>query len=262
MAEVKWIKIVTDMFDSDTKIKQFELLPKGDTIIVIWFKLMLLAGKVNDGGAIYITPNKPFSDKALSGELRRPVGIIKQALTIFEEYGMIRREDEFIYLVSWEKHQNTDRLSELREYNRLAKQRSRHNKNVNDNVNDKSMTSQSCQAIEEDKDKEKDISSLSLDACACEKTLVKLTESERSDLLKRITTDELDYYSDVVERCIRDGKSYTKKTHYQAILDMAMADRKKAPNKTKTKNKQSTSDLERKIIESSRKRVSERIERN
>ena len=44
MAEVKWIKIVTDIFD-DEKILLIETLPEADSIIVIWLKLLCLAGK-------------------------------------------------------------------------------------------------------------------------------------------------------------------------------------------------------------------------
>ena len=37
-AEVKWIKIVTDIFNN-RKIKQIETMPDADSILVIWFKL-------------------------------------------------------------------------------------------------------------------------------------------------------------------------------------------------------------------------------
>ena len=58
MAEIKWIKIATNVFDSK-KIKQIETLPDGDTIIVIWFKLLVLAGNINDSGFIYFTKDIP-----------------------------------------------------------------------------------------------------------------------------------------------------------------------------------------------------------
>ena len=47
MADVKWIKITTDIFD-DEKILLIETLPDADAIIVIWFKLLCLAGKQNN----------------------------------------------------------------------------------------------------------------------------------------------------------------------------------------------------------------------
>ena len=45
MGAVKWIKIVTDIFD-DEKMLLIESLPSSDAIIVIWFKLLCLAGKI------------------------------------------------------------------------------------------------------------------------------------------------------------------------------------------------------------------------
>jgi len=42
MGDVKWIKIVTDIFD-DEKIRLIDALPDNDTILVIWFKLLVQA---------------------------------------------------------------------------------------------------------------------------------------------------------------------------------------------------------------------------
>ena len=39
MADVKWIKITTDIFD-DEKMLLIDGLPEHDGIIVIWFKLL------------------------------------------------------------------------------------------------------------------------------------------------------------------------------------------------------------------------------
>ena len=44
MADVKWIKITTDIFD-DEKILLIESLPDAYSIITVWFKLLCLAGK-------------------------------------------------------------------------------------------------------------------------------------------------------------------------------------------------------------------------
>ena len=43
MADVKWIKITTDIFD-DEKILLIESLPDAYAIITCWFKLLCLAG--------------------------------------------------------------------------------------------------------------------------------------------------------------------------------------------------------------------------
>ena len=56
LADVKWIKIVTDIFD-DEKMLLIESLPSADSIIVIWFKLLCLAGKNNNNG-VFIMSDK------------------------------------------------------------------------------------------------------------------------------------------------------------------------------------------------------------
>lgn len=144
MADVKWIKLSSNIFDN-TKIKQIEVLPDGDTIIVIWVKLLCLAGNINDNGFVYLTKEIPYTDQMLATQFNRPLTTVQLALNIFKQYGMIDIIDDILYISNWEKYQNVDRLSEIREYNRLAKQKSRAKQKLlteNKNVNDKSMTSQ------------------------------------------------------------------------------------------------------------------------
>ena len=62
-AEVKWIKIVTDVFDN-RKIRMIESLPDGDALIVIWFKILTLAGQVNEGGQLYLPIRSTMLAKA------------------------------------------------------------------------------------------------------------------------------------------------------------------------------------------------------
>lgn len=261
MAEVEWIKVSTGMFETSRKIKQIELMKNGDGILVIWLKLLLLAGNINDGGAIYITEDKPYDIASLAGELRRPVSLVKQALDVFEGYGMIENDGGIIYLTSWEKYQSAEKLEALREYNREAQRKSRakkKQKSVNDTVNDKSMTSQAnvtgCQDTEEegelDLDSEFQSSVLSCtSAPAREKELSPVKNLERRALMRRylggtlgggvvmmsdeqfnalceeLSHEELEKYLAVVRDCEKQGKHY-KKSHYQAILDMAKKDRR------------------------------------
>lgn len=58
------------------------------------------------------------------------------------------------------------------------------------------------------------------------KGVVMLSDEQIDDLLDRITLDEFDHYVGVVADCELTGRKYRKKTHYQAILEMAMKDRK------------------------------------
>ena len=61
MTEVKWIKIVTDIFD-DEKILIIESMPEADAMIVIWFKLLCLAGKQNNSGVFTINNRIAYTD--------------------------------------------------------------------------------------------------------------------------------------------------------------------------------------------------------
>ena len=129
MAEVKWIKIVTDIFDNK-KIKQIEKIPNGDTILVIWFKLIVLAGVTNDDGLIYITDEIPYNCETLSNEFNKPLNEIKIALDIFQKFKMIEIIDDFIRLKNWQQYQNTDGLEKIREQTRLRVQKHRENQRL------------------------------------------------------------------------------------------------------------------------------------
>ena len=157
MADVKWIKLATNIFDN-RKIRQIECLPDGDAIIVVWVKLMCLAGNINDSGFVYFTKEIPYTDQMLAAQFNRPLTTVQLALRTFEQFEMIEVIDNVLRISNWEKYQSVDRLAEIREYNRIAKQKSREKQKLLQDVNDMSMTSQSCHDtdIDIDKDKEED----------------------------------------------------------------------------------------------------------
>ena len=156
MSGIKWIKISTEIFDN-RKIKQIEALPEGDALIVIWIKLLCLAGNINDMGYVYLTKEVPYTEEMLATQFDRPLPTIKLALTTFERYGMIEVIDNILCISNWEKYQNVDRMTEIREYNRIAKQKSRaKQKLLKQNVLDTSMTSQCGHDTDIDIDIDKD----------------------------------------------------------------------------------------------------------
>ena len=85
MSEVKWIKIATNIFD-DEKIKLIEILPEADGIIVIWFKLLCLAGKQNNNGIFMLNDKIAYTDEMLSTIFRKPLPLVRLALTTFNQY--------------------------------------------------------------------------------------------------------------------------------------------------------------------------------
>jgi len=126
MDGLRWIKLATGIFDN-RKIKQIELLPEGDSILVIWVKLLSLAGVINNCGLIYVTKDIPYTEETLAGELRRPINTVRLALATFERFGMIRiREDNLIQITGWAKHQGGSAAIETAaEKNKLRQQRYR-----------------------------------------------------------------------------------------------------------------------------------------
>ena len=157
MADVKWIKLATNIFDN-RKIRQIETLPDGNAVIVVWLKLLCLAGSINDSGAVYFTKEIPYTEQMMAAQFNMPLSTVQLAVRTFEQFGMIEVEDDILHIANWEKYQSTDRLNEIREYNRLAQQKSRAKRKALQTVNDMSMTSQRCHEtdIEEDKDKEEE----------------------------------------------------------------------------------------------------------
>lgn len=123
MSEIKWIKLSTEIFN-DEAIELIEQMPEGDAILVIWFKLLVKAGQVNDCGLIYLRKDLPYTEEMLATVFHKPLTVIKLALRTFEQFGMIEVTDEnAIMLSNWEKYQNIATLDKIRQdtRNRVAK---------------------------------------------------------------------------------------------------------------------------------------------
>ena len=123
MADVKWIKITTDMFDN-RKIKHLRRLPDGNSIVLIWVMLLTLAGRCNSGGMIFLTENIPYTPKMLADELDFEESTVQLALDALEQLGMIQTSgDGFLAVTGWEEHQNIEGMEKIRESKRLAQAR-------------------------------------------------------------------------------------------------------------------------------------------
>ena len=124
MSEIKWIKITTDIFD-DEKIRLIDALPDHDAILVIWFKILALAGKHNRNGLLMMSDKVHYTDEMLATIFQRPLNSVRMALGVFEQFGMIEIIDGVITLPNWEKHQNIDGMERIKEQtrNRVARHR-------------------------------------------------------------------------------------------------------------------------------------------
>ena len=154
MADVKWIKITTDIFD-DEKILLIESLPDSYAIITVWFKLLCLAGKQNNSG-VFMMGRIPCTDKMLATIFRMKETTVTMALRTFEEFGMVEIVDGVITIPNWGKHQSLDAYEKRKERDRLyqAQRRAAQRALLERSSDESSDTSSDIAPLEEDKDKD------------------------------------------------------------------------------------------------------------
>lgn len=165
--DISWIKVKVEMFN-DQKIKLIETFPEADSIIVIWIKLLTLAGKINDGGLIYVSKTMAYNDEMLSAVFNRKVSTIRLALKTLSDFDMIEiYKSGEIGIVNWDKHQNIEGLDKIREQNRIRQKNFREkqklksletpvNKGKKDNVTLR-ITQHNGTEEEEDKELDKEV---------------------------------------------------------------------------------------------------------
>lgn len=142
-----WFKVSADVFDSD-KIKILRADTKiGDSLALMWFFLLALARKKNDGGYVYATEGVAYTPKTLAAVGGFKPKITEAALEVFQQYNMIDIEDNgYIYIVGWSEYQNAEELSKLKERERCKeamrakRQREKQSKTCNNDVTNTDVT--------------------------------------------------------------------------------------------------------------------------
>lgn len=246
MADVKWVKITTDMFDN-RKIKYLRKLPDGNNIVLIWVMLLTMAGRCNANGMIFLTENIPYTPKMLADELDFEENTVKLALASLEKMNMVVTDGDFFSIAGWAEYQNLDGMEKIREQNRLRKQKQREQVKlppVNNTSRDGHVTVTLSHATEEEGEEDSEEEKENSFYHSAEKTdflkeetkrkylggslgkgVVLLSDEQINDLLEKLSIEEFDHYVSVVADCELSGKPFKKKTHYKAILDMAAKDR-------------------------------------
>lgn len=197
MSEIKWIKITTDIFD-DEKICLIDALPDPDAILVIWFKILTLAGKYNSNGLLMMTDKVHYTDEMLATIFRRPLNTVRMALGVFEQFGMVEIIDGVITLPNWEKHQNIDGMEKIKEQtrNRVARHREKQKNLALGNVTG-NVTVTHGNALEEDKNKnrlDKDKKRITTtNSSGGQENILELFQSEFRRLLSGFEIEEINH---------------------------------------------------------------------
>jgi predicted phage replisome organizer len=125
--DVFWIKFHTSTFDSES-VMLLESMPEGDTLLIIWFKMQILAGKCNAGGYLLLNGERPYSDEMLATVFRRPLNTVRLAISAFQQFKMVEIVDGSYFLSEWEIYQNVSGMDKIREQTRARVARHRGNK--------------------------------------------------------------------------------------------------------------------------------------
>lgn len=193
MAEISWIKLKTTMFD-DEKIKLIQSMPEADAILVIWIRLLVLAGKTNDEGLIYIQRNMPYTEEMLATLFSKPVNVVRLALMTLQQFNMIDlNEDGLIAIENWDKHQNIEGMEKVRLKNaeRVRKHRERKKQQALEDKNSGNVTCNvtvtDCNGTDKDIDKEididKDKKNRSKTSCKYSNEHLRLAEKLKNNLI-------------------------------------------------------------------------------
>lgn len=232
MAEVKWIKIATDIFD-DEKILLIEGLPDAYAIITVWFKLLCLAGKKNNGGVFLMNNKIPYTDKMLATIFRMNESTVKLALNAFEQFKMIEIVEGIITIPNWNKHQTLDAYERKKERDRLYQEERRAKQRaLIEKSSDKSSERTSDVAvsdIDKEEDKEKDnniyVPYKEIITYLNEKTGKKLrwdVKSNQKEIKARFNEGyTLDDFKTVIDKKYHEwGRKPTKEELQRGIKDM------------------------------------------
>ena len=236
-----------------------------DKLTAVWFELLDLAGKSNANGYLMDNneiPYRTFEDIATM--LDREDKEIELCMQFFINERMVEIIDDVYCLSNFTRYQNQEGLEKIREQTRkrVAKHRERKllaqsNADCNVTVTLRNGTEED-KEIEEDKEEEKEIHSFVLsytekkvsesglegDEAEAYREEVKeglklkymggtlgqglllISDEQFDDLCDRLSLEELHKYIGIIVECEKNGKSYKKKSHYQAILDMVEKDRR------------------------------------
>lgn len=244
MAEVKWIKLTTDMFDN-RKIKHLRRLPEGNSIVLIWVMLLTMAGRCNAGGMIFLTENIPYTPKMLADELDFEENTVSLALNALEQLNMVVTSNGHFTIAGWEEYQNIEGMDKIREQNRIRQANFKaRQKTLPGNVTDNVTVTQG-NATEEDKEIEKEIdkeSDIKKESITCQQivdlyhsicksfpSVRSLSESRRKAIKARLNTYTLEEFQTVFENA--EASSFLKgrnDRNWTATFDWLIKDSKMA----------------------------------
>ena len=120
MASLQWIKFSIETF-ADERIRIVEKSKNGERYLLVWIRLLCLAGKLNNGG-YFILNGEPMTTEKLAIAIGKSKQIVSNALDLLQKNGIIGCQNQTYFIMNWNKHQNEERLEKIRANDRLRQQ--------------------------------------------------------------------------------------------------------------------------------------------
>ncbi len=226
-----WLKLKRDFFKRHD-IRIIEEMPNGKDYILFYLKLLLES--IDHEGSLRFSDTIPYNEQMLSVVTNTNIDIVRSAMRLFIELNMMSIcDDKTIYMTEVDKLIGSE--TKWAEKKRLQRAKG-------DNVPKLSSNCPTEIETEEEQEQEKEFHSfipatqgsiadkerakLRLIGGSLGKGVVMLSEEQMDDLLDKLSIEEFNKYVGIVAECELNGQRFKKKTHYQAILEMAEKDRK------------------------------------
>lgn len=231
MAEKKyyWLKLKRDFFKRHD-IRIIEAMPNGKDYILFYLKMLLES--IDHDGMLRFSDAIPYDENMLSVITNTNVDVVRTALKVFSELKMLEVfDDRTIYMAEVEKLIGSESASA----ERMRKHRNKAlPSQCDDDVTKSDIEKEKEKELEKEKDKEihsfiladKETAKREFVGGTLGQGVVLMSDEQFEDLCDKLSLDELHYYFGIIVDCEKKGKKFTKKTHYQAILDMVTKDRK------------------------------------
>lgn len=224
---ITWIKLSVNIFE-DEKIQIIESMPEGPQMILVWIKLLALAGKINQEGIITLTENKAYTPEYLATLFRMPVEFVNHALETFQDFGMITTDENYkIIITHWTKYQNVEGMERIRQKERERKKLARERKKVleltNDNMPETSEVSESTNKLGNNEQNLEEQNSPKMikkkRICKTFEEYVELTENEHEKLIVKYGQETTARFIQKLSNYIGQNGKNKYKNHYYTLLN-------------------------------------------
>lgn len=126
-----WCKLYLEFFDTE-ELKLIKAMPASDELIVIWFELVVLAGKLGCDGRLLFLRETPYTDEMLAATLARSVPSMRQSISTFIQLRMMEQVDGVYAISDWSENQNSQALNAIREHKAASRARRNGGKTASD----------------------------------------------------------------------------------------------------------------------------------